>query len=193
MLKLLLRLLCKLAFKITGWKLRGHLPHHLNKFVIIVAPHTSAKDIPLGLAVKSVGHIEYVKYMMKAELFKAPYGWFFRALGGYPVDRSKNNNLVDAIVDIFNSKERFAIAIAPEGTRKRVEKLKSGFYYIAQKAGIPIVMVGFDFPSKTVKFSEAFYPSGNYEKDMQFILKYFSGFTGANPELGITQKHLPAG
>ena len=77
-----------------------------------------------------------------------PQGILMRAWGGYPVDRSKNNNLVESMVEIFNGKERFAIALAPEGTRNKVKRFRSGFYHIAKKVGIPIVMVGFDFKKK---------------------------------------------
>ena len=185
MLKTLFRWIFSLAFRMAGWKIKGRIPHHLDKFVLIVGPHTSSKDFYLGIAIKSICHLEYVKFLGKAELFWFPLGIIIRALGGYPVDRSKNMNLVDYVVDIFNSKDRFAIAIAPEGTRKKVEKLKSGFYHIAKKAGIPIVMIGFDFKEKFVEFCEPFYPTDNYEEDMEFILHYFSGITGANPSLGI--------
>ena len=108
-----------------------------------------------------------------------------RALGGYPVDRSKNNNLVDSVVEIFNEKERFAIALAPEGTRKKVKRFRSGFYHIAAKAGIPIVMVGFDFKRKLVEIQEPFNTTGNFEDDMNVIWSYFAGVAGKNPDLGV--------
>ncbi len=185
MLNLLLRWFCGIAFKVTNWKVQGRPPHHLEKFVMIVAPHTSSKDFYIGIAARSVCHLEYVKFLGKVELFKFPLGIFIRALGGYPVDRSKNNNLVDNVVEIFKSKDRFSIALAPEGTRKRVKKLRSGFYHIAKKAGIPVVIVGFDFKRKLVDICEPFYPTQNTEEDMKFIWNYFTGITGANPELGI--------
>ena len=125
------------------------------------------------------------KYLGKKELFRPPFGWIFRTLGGYPVDRSRNSNLVDAIVEIFDSKEEFIIALAPEGTRKYVGKLKTGFYYIAQKAQIPIVMVGFDYSKKEVIISDPFYTSNDIDTDMPKIMIFFDGISGKNPENGL--------
>ena len=172
-----------------GWKVRGTPPHHVKKFIMIVAPHTSSKDFYIGVAARSVCHLEYVKFLGKVELFRFPQGIFIRALGGYPVDRSKNNNLVDNVVEIFNGKDRFSIALAPEGTRKKVKKLRTGFYHIAKKAGIPVVMVGFDFKRKLIDICDPFYPTDNFQADMKYIWNYFSGITGSNPALGISQLH----
>jgi 1-acyl-sn-glycerol-3-phosphate acyltransferase len=169
--------------KLWGWKLFGKYPHHLDKFVLIAMPHTSWWDIPLGFLLRSA-HKGDVKYLAKDSLFKPPHGWFFYIMGGYPVDRSKRNNFVDAVVDIFNSKEKFSITIAPEGTRKPVKRLKTGFYYIAKGANIPIVMVKFDFGKMEVGFSEPFYPSWDKEKDFEFIYDFYKGARGKVPEYG---------
>lgn len=166
--------------------MEGNSPHHEKKFIMIVGPHTSSKDFYIGVMARSIAQIEYVKFLGKIELFKFPVGIILQAMGGYPVDRSKNNNLVDSVVDIFNSKESFAIALAPEGTRQKVKKLRSGFYHIAEKAGIPIVMVGFDFRRKTVSIQEPFWPTDNPKADMEFIWNYYTGVTGEKPELGIS-------
>lgn len=171
-------------FKLWGWKIEGGIPENLKKYILVVGPHTSNWDFPLGLLVRSIIRVD-AKYMGKASLFKPPFGWIFRALGGYPVDRSKNNNYVEAVVDIFDSKEEFAITITPEGTRKRVNELKSGFYYIALGAKVPLIMVIFDYPAKTIRFSEPFYPSGNKEEDFEVIISHFRGVQGKNPENGI--------
>jgi len=112
-------------------------------------------------------------YLAKASLFKPPFGWLFRMLGGYPVDRSKSNKLVDQVVGLFNSKDRFVLAITPEGTRKKVKEWKSGFYYIAIGARIPIVMAKIDYVNRMVRFSAPFYPTGNYEVDMATMKAYF--------------------
>ena len=185
MLRPLFRWFYSILFKFFGWKVEGKSPEYIDKYVMIVAPHTSSWDFFVGVAARSIARIEDVKFLGKSELFKFPQGIFLKALGGYPVDRSKNNNLVDTVVEIFNSKDRFSIALTPEGTRRKVKKLRSGFYHIAQKAGIPIVMVGFDFKRKTIDIQEPFFVSDDPEKDMQFIWDYFSTVTGAKPELGI--------
>ena len=111
---------------------------------------------------------------------------FFTAFGGYPVDRSKKNNLVDSIVDIYNSKDEFFVTIAPEGTRKKVNKLKTGFYYIALKAKIPILMIGLDFKKKLILISKLFYVSGNVDKDMDSFIDFYRPITGKIPENGLS-------
>ena len=174
-------------FRLLGWKITGNFPQDIPKYIIIVAPHTSNLDFFVGVFVRAIiPQIGDAKYLGKKELFRPPFGWIFRVMGGYPVDRSKHTNLVDAIVDIFNSKEEFIIGIAPEGTRKRVEKLKTGFYYIAIKAKIPIVMVGFDYPKREVIIERPFHPSGDIEEDMASIMSFFRGITGKIPEFGLS-------
>jgi 1-acyl-sn-glycerol-3-phosphate acyltransferase len=125
------------------------------------------------------------KFVGKAELFKPPFGWFFKMMGGYPVDRSRANNLVDAIVQIYNEKDEFYITITPEGTRKYTGKLRSGFWHIANGANIPVISAGFDYPSKTVVINEPHYLSGDMEQDMQKFMDDFSRIRGKNPEDGL--------
>lgn len=170
----------KWIFRRWGWKIEGNYPYDVKKFVIIVVPHTSSWDFPVGLLVRSVLKAD-IKFVGKASLFRPPFGWLFRSLGGYPVDRSKRNNFVDAVVDIFNREERFALSIAPEGTRHRVDRLKTGFYYIALGAKVPIVRVKFDWGNKIVGFSDPFYPTGDIEADMEEIIAYFRGVQGRVP------------
>lgn len=178
------RLLSLLVFKIIGWKVKGTISPSLKKYVMIVAPHTSNWDFMIGLFARSILRLE-TKYLAKKELFRPPYGWLFYALGGYPVDRSKHNNLTDAVVSIFNEKKSFSICITPEGTRKYSEKLKTGFHSIAQKAGVPIVMVAFDYATKTVYCEPPFFPSASVETDIETVKAYYRKFKGYNPELGI--------
>lgn len=164
-------------FKWSGWQLTGNIPHHLKKCIVIVCPHATWVDFPVGLGTRSTLK-RNIHFWGKKELFKGPFGWLFKVLGGYPVDRSKHSNLVDAIVDIFNSKEEFLAALAPEGTRKDVQELKTGFYYIAKLANIPIVMVGFDYVNKKVIVNDPFTPTGDFEKDKIEIAKFFATVPG---------------
>ena len=172
-------------FKLLGWKISGEFPPDLKKYIVAVAPHTSNWDFPIGVMVRSIMRMQNTKFLGKSTLFKPPFGWFFRALGGYPVDRSKHTDMVQQVADIFAKHEFFAIAIAPEGTRQKVDKLKSGFYYIAKRAAIPIIPCGFDFSKKTVVIAKPFYPSANAENDMKFLMDFYRSITGKNPELGI--------
>lgn len=152
---------------------------------MIVAPHTSNWDFLIGLAARSILRIK-TRYLGKKELFRFPFGILFRCLGGYPVDRSKQSNMVEEVAKIFNRHEEFSICIAPEGTRSKTDKLKTGFYHIASQLNIPILMVGFDYSKKEVRIHEPFHPSGKMEEDMPKILDFFRTIKGKYPEKGIT-------
>lgn len=164
-----------------GWKIINDFPK-LKKYVIIAAPHTSWQDFPIAILAKFVKGAK-VNYVGKASLFKWPYGFIFRWLGGAPVDRTKNTKLVDSIVDVFNSKEEFVLGMSPEGTRRKVDTWKTGFYYIAKGADVPIVMATLDFPKKEIKISEPYYLTNNKEDDMKHFKSYFKGVIGKHPEL----------
>ncbi|MCB0550838.1 MAG: 1-acyl-sn-glycerol-3-phosphate acyltransferase [Phaeodactylibacter sp.] len=176
------RVISNFLLRTMGWEIITEYEELPRKCVIIAVPHTSNLDFPIGLMVRSVLGFD-AKYVGKDSLFKNPIlGAIMRWLGGYPVDRSKRSNFVDAVVDIFDSKEDFIITIAPEGTRKKVDKLKTGFYYIALGAKVPIIMVKFDWEHKEIVFSKPFHPTGDAEADFAFITSYFRGVKGRNPE-----------
>ncbi len=174
-----------LLFKIFGWKIEGSFPVELKKYIVAVAPHTSNWDFPLGVMTRSILKMKHTYFLGKDSLFKPPYGWFFRWLGGYPVDRTKSNDKVQQVVDIFNKHENFIIGVAPEGTRKKVAKLRTGFYYIAKGANIPIIPVGFDFSKKRVVLGKPFYPTDNIDLDFETLRTFYRPMRGKNPELGI--------
>ena len=144
------------------------------------SPHTLARFFSRTLDSKS-NQSRNQLYRQKS-LFNPPFGWFFRWTGGAPVDRSKNSNTVDTIVQIFNSRKTFRLALAPEGTRKKVEHLRTGFYHIAKKAGVPILMVAFDFGKKEIKIGELFYPTASQENDFRKIEDFYKGVKGKVPE-----------
>ncbi len=168
-------------YTILGWKTVGKFQKKINKYIILGAPHTHWLDFPLGIAVKFAEGLP-ANYIGKASLFKPPFGFIFKWLGGTPIDRSKSNNKVDAIINIFNSHENFILAMSPEGTRKKITKWKTGFYYIAKGANVPIVMITFDFENKQVKISEPYYLTGNMEEDFNFIYDFYRGVKGKIPE-----------
>lgn len=170
-----------ILYKLLGWKLIGKFPHHLKKYLIIAAPHTHWQDFPLGVAIKFAESLP-ANYIGKASLFKPPFGFIFRWLGGTPIDRSKSTNKVDAIVNIYNNKDKFILAMSPEGTRKKVTNWKTGFYYIAKGANIPIVMITFDFKNKQIKIADPYYLTDNMEEDFNFFYKYYEGVIGKVPE-----------
>lgn len=180
-----MRKLSKWILKWLGWKIEGSYPSvkEVPKAMVIVVPHTSNWDFPLGLLVRSAIGAD-IKFVGKSSLFKPPFGWLFRALGGYPVDRSKKSNYVQTMVNLFNQQKTFHVVMAPEGTRSKVDRLKTGFYYIALGAGIPIIMCRFDYGNRMVAFREPFYPSGNLEQDFDHIYAYFKNIKGKHPEKG---------
>lgn len=178
-----MRYLYLFFFKLFGWKIEGDVPRNISKYIIAVGPHTSNWDFLIGLAVRSILRFRS-NFFGKKELFKWPFGWLFRKLGGYPVDRSNKSNMVEQVVQIINESSYFVTAIAPEGTRKEVKKWKSGFYHMAYAAGIPLVFTSIDYPSKTVKFNAPFYPSGDYEKDAGQMASYFKNIMGKGRGMG---------
>lgn len=121
----------------------------------------------------------------KEGTFHPWFGWFFRWLGGTPVDRHASSNVVEQVVEIFNRHDAFVLALSPEGTRKKVERLRTGFYQIALQAGVPVVMVALDYANKQVIFSEPFYPSGNMEEDFRHIIGFFRPVKGKYPHQGL--------
>lgn len=178
-----------LFLKIIGWNTKVTFPRHLSKCVIIVAPHTSSIDFIIGIAYRSVMHMQGTKFLGKAELFKPPFGYIFKWLGGIPVYRSSTNNLVDQVVGYFNANTSFKLALSPEGTRKKVSQLKTGFYYIAKQANVPIVLIALDYKNKTTLCSEPFYPTHSIENDFNYFIHFFSTIHGKNPHLGLMHLH----
>ena len=166
-------------YRLWGWELVGRFPE-VSKCVVIVAPHTSWVDFIIGLLVRSIVGLE-VNFIGKHSLFKPPFGWIFRSLGGTPIDRSKNSDTVAQTVEIFRQREVFRLALSPEGTRKKVEKWKTGFYYIARQANVPIVMVALDFGKKQVKLSGPNFPTNNKDADFEVYRKFFQGVVGKIP------------
>lgn len=175
-----MRKLIAFVFKSLGWSIKGEFSK-LDKFVLIAAPHTSNWDFILGITVRYITRLK-TNYIGKASLFKWPLGWFFRATGGAPVDRTGNRNSVQAIVELFNSKDKFRLALAPEGTRKKVKEWRTGFYYIAKGAGIPIVMIAMDYSKKEVRIPPPFYTTEHIENDLNFIKSFYKDAVGKIPE-----------
>jgi 1-acyl-sn-glycerol-3-phosphate acyltransferase len=176
------KLLYKFIFTtILGWKITGTIDENIKKCVMIVIPHTCNFDFFIGLFSRGILNME-MNFVGKKELFVFPLGYYFRSIGGAALDRSGGKNLVDAIVDIFNSREVFRLAIAPEGTRKKVKELKTGFYYIALKANVPIIPVAFDYAKKEVKIGEPFTPTGNFQEDVKLLSSFYKGVKGKYPE-----------
>jgi 1-acyl-sn-glycerol-3-phosphate acyltransferase len=172
-------------YTLMGWKIEGTIDESVKKCILMVLPHTSWHDFYLGIFTRGITEIE-MNFIAKKELFRFPFGFYFRWMGGAPIDRVGNLNKVDAIAKIFENRDEFRLAISPEGTRKKISELRTGFYYIALKANVPIIPVAFDFGQKTVSFGKPFFPTSNYENDLEILLNHFEGVVGKIPELGYT-------
>jgi 1-acyl-sn-glycerol-3-phosphate acyltransferase len=184
----MLRLFFKFYWKIFGWKLSGSFPHQYKKVVLAVAPHTHWFDVMVGFAARNAMGIHHAKFLGKKELFVWPLGWILRKMGGTPVDRSGKLGMVEQAVALFNADDHFMLGLSPEGTRKRVDTLRTGFYHIAKKAGVPIVPIGFDYANRLVIIGDAFFAGDDEVADMKKMIAFYAQITGKNPQLDL--RHL---
>ncbi len=164
--------------QLMGWKIVGDFNENkIKKVVIIVVPHTSWHDFYIALLTrKSLGVM--VNFVGKKELFVWPFGYYFKWVGGAPLDRTSGQNKVEAIAQIFNSKDEFRLAMSPEGTRKKVKEWKTGYYYIAHLAKVPIMPISFNYKTKTVTIGKVFYTTGDIKKDTAFLKDFYKGVEG---------------
>lgn len=173
---------------VLGWEAIGDFSQDsVKKAVVIAVPHTSWHDFYMGVLLRSTLNVK-IGFIGKKELFKWPMGLLFKAMGGAPIDRTPGQDKVQSIAKVFEDKEEFRLTIAPEGTRKKVEKLKTGFYYIALAAKVPIIMVAFDFKRKQHRISKPLYPSGNIDEDLLKIHSFFEGTIGKVPGYSFVPK-----
>lgn len=174
----IVRWVCTLYLRASGWKLRGDWPR-LDKAVLVAAPHTSNWD---GLNMLATAGYYRVKlaWMGKKSLTQGPFGWLIKALGCVPIDRSASHDVVKNMSDEFAARARMVLAIPPEGTRSLTREWKSGFYHIARGAGVPIVISVLDYGVKTVSLAAVVHPTGDYEADLALIRAHYVGVTGKN-------------
>jgi len=171
----------KYILNLLGWKTEGEKPYLINKMIIVEAPHTSNWDYLYGmLSVFSIGL--KVNVVIKKEMFFWPLGPILKVLGGIPINRSGTSNKVDALVNLFDRQDEMRLAITPEGTRSLSTNWKKGFYYVALKAGVPILLTALDYKTKTGKFGEFLYPTGDYEQDFKKIEAFYKGVTAKYPK-----------
>ncbi len=163
-----------------GWEIHADFPD-VKKYVIIAAPHTSNWDFSLGIVAIKAVKLD-VRWIGKHTIFHWPFGWFFRALGGIPVDRGQSLHLIQQIADLFEQSEQLIFALAPEGTRSKTDHWKTGFYHIARAANVPIALGYLDYGKKQVGVSSTFYPGDDIEADFKLIREYYKDKQGKNPE-----------
>jgi 1-acyl-sn-glycerol-3-phosphate acyltransferase len=167
--------------RLSGWRVEGRLPD-AAKAVVIAAPHTSNWDLPLMLAVAFVLGIRPA-WLGKRELFRWPFGWLMRWLGGVPVDRAARQNLVQQAVDRFNALDRLHLVVPPSGTRRRATHWRSGFYHIARGARVPIVCGFLDYGRRVGGIGPTLTPSGDLATDMDGLRAFYANITGKYPGL----------
>jgi 1-acyl-sn-glycerol-3-phosphate acyltransferase len=163
-----------------GWKVEGGRPE-ARKAVLVAAPHTSGWDLPFTLAVAYSLDLE-MSWVGKKELFRAPFGPFFRFLGGVPVDRSGSKGFVGAVGDLFRRSEELHLVLSPEGTRGRAARWKTGFYYMAIEADVPIILGFLDYERKVGGLGTVFRPSGDARRDLEHIRDFYATVKGKHPD-----------
>ena len=172
--------LSRLILKSLGWNVNHSFPE-VRKCVVIAAPHTSNWDFVLGIVAAKAIKLE-PSWIGKHTLFRWPFAWLFRAMGGIPVRRGEGRNYIEQIADMFAQTDDLVLGMAPEGTRSKTDHWKTGFHYIARAANVPILMAYFDYPRKKVGIEEMFYPSENIREDLECIRAFYAEHRGKNPE-----------
>jgi len=173
--------LAVLILKMGGWKMAGEWPN-IPKMVMIAAPHSSGWDAVWGMAVKAAMAVDIV-FIGKAELFWGPLGWVLRQFGGRPVDRSAPGDIVDQIAAQIRASDKMCFVLAPEGTRKKVQHWKPGFWKIARKANVPVCCAWFHYPTKTIGIGPVLELSDSFENDMKRIREIYQPYVGKNRKI----------
>lgn len=177
----MLRKTCNwLLFKQMGWT-ANVTEKHPDKYIICLAPHTSNWDFLIGQLYNTAMGMKS-NFLMKKEWFFWPLGSLFRWLGGIPVYRQKHTSMTDAMAETIKTTDHFRLCITPEGTRSRVEEWKKGFYFIALKAEVPILLYAIDYKRKLIECKMTITPSGNMDDDMRKIKLYFKDYIGKKPQ-----------
>lgn len=178
----LFRALSVAFLRLNGWQVRGELPPQARRCVVIAAPHTSNWDLPYTLMAAFVLNL-HIRWMGKWQIFRAPFGALMRWLGGIPVRRETSNNLVAASAQaLADADGPLQLVVPPEGTRSKVRQWKTGFYYIAVTAQVPIVLAYLDYERRIAGLGPVFQPTGDIERDMDTIKAFYAPFRGKNPD-----------
>jgi 1-acyl-sn-glycerol-3-phosphate acyltransferase len=180
LVKSILRGVSLFFLRTLGWKEIGQLPDKA-KYLLIVAPHTSNWDVFYGVILAFALKLD-AHFLAKKELFRWPFSPLMKWLGGLPIDRTLSSNIVDRMIQEFAVNEKFVLAIAPEGTRRKVSYWKSGFYHIAEGAHVPILLAFIDYASKTGGAGPLIYPTGEIDRDMSAIRDFYLTVKGKHPD-----------
>ncbi|UZR92350.1 aminopeptidase [Chondrinema litorale] len=172
---------------LIGWKIKGKKPKEVKKYVLILAHHTSNWDFPIAVAARPLVKVNDARFLGKASLFKSKFGFIFYWLGGTPVDRSKHNNLVDQVAEKYKGHEKYAITVTPEGTRSYVDKWKTGFYYMAKAANVPVLMAFIDYKNREIGvLPEPIHLTDDVDADLKRIMDFYTTKIPRYPENSLT-------
>ncbi|MFK8012473.1 MAG: 1-acyl-sn-glycerol-3-phosphate acyltransferase [Marinicellaceae bacterium] len=175
----MIRAFFRKCLNIFGWKTIYNLPKE-KRYVVIAAPHTSNWDFPLGMCYILSAGVPF-RYMGKSALFKWPQKYLFKALGGIGVDRNNKTKLTTRMADFINTQEKIALALSPEGTRSKLDYWRTGFYYIALEAKVPIALAALDYGKREIGVLTQFMPSGDIEADFKIIRDFYKDIKGKHP------------
>ena len=175
------RRLCDWVLARCGWHIRGRFPD-VPQLVLIAAPHSSWWDGLWGMLFKVALGVE-LSFMGKRELFRGPLGWTLRRLGGIPIERTHAHGLVGQMVERFRAQPCLWLGIAPEGTRRRVEKWRTGFWHIARAAGVPILPIAFDYSTRSIVIGALFQPTTDLDADIAALRAFYAPFHGRNHDV----------
>ncbi|WP_041738783.1 1-acyl-sn-glycerol-3-phosphate acyltransferase [Echinicola vietnamensis] len=185
----MMKLLSRLVFWLTGWKVKGNFPEGLKKAVMVAIPHTSNWDLLYARAAFYILDVP-VRFTIKKEVMMGPLGWFIRGLGGMSIDRKRiagkrKQTYTEAMIELIKSSDELVMMVTPEGTRSYAKRWKTGFYHVADGAGVPIVIGFLDYKKKHAGIGPVIYPNGDLEGQMEEIKAFGRNVTGKYPEQGI--------
>ena len=185
----------KLLFRLGRWKITHFLPANIKKCVIVAAPHTSNWDFMYGIGAIHVMKLK-MRFTIKKEWMRFPFAGIMDSLGALPIDRTaiktgEKRGTVDAVADLFGTRDELHLMVTPEGTRAKMEKWKTGFYYIALKAKVPIALGFLDYKTRTCGIDKIIYPSGDFHFDMKQIMDFYKTMTGKFPQNFSVDLELP--
>lgn len=173
----MIRFIFWLIYTFNGWDIKGEKPPGIKKYVMLAAPHTSNFDLVYALVGLKKLKVN-TRFTIKKEWLRFPFGAFIKPLGAIGIDRGPKTkdrkSMVDSMSELFDKEEELCILVTPEGTRKKVKKWKSGFYYVALNAKVPLVLGYLDYKNKISGIGPTIYPSGNYEKDLKIIQEFYA-------------------
>lgn len=171
----------RFLLRLVGWRLVGELPKE-KRLVLAAAPHTSNWDFVSAMLIVMATGVQ-ISYLMKKEAFFWPFRDLFLWLGGVPIDRSASQDTVEQITDYYKKQDKLWVVFTPEGTRSKVERWKTGFVRVAHEADVPVLLIAWDYPSKTMRLDKLWHTTGDHESDAEAIREYMcSRYTGKYPD-----------